>query len=106
MLLEPFYLGQSQELIGYTFGCVGCRSVHLVYVKSGATSSGATWSFNGDMKKPTFNPSIRIRWNSPDGKEHTCHLNIRDGNIIYAGDCTHEFANKTVPLPDLTTEGY
>lgn len=29
-----------------------------------------------------------------------CHSFVRDGQIQYLGDCTHEYAGKTVDLPD------
>ena len=45
----------------------------------------------------------------PNGEER-CHSFIRDGKIQYLNDCTHEFAGKTVELPDYTDneleEGY
>lgn len=32
--------------------------------------------------------------------DHICHSFVRDGQIQYLGDCTHEYAGKTVDLPD------
>ena len=60
------------------------------------------WSWNGNKLKPTFSPSIltRLRW-GPEGKEICNHVFVRDGKIQYLGDCTHEYAGKTLELPRL-----
>jgi hypothetical protein len=86
--------------------------------------TGATWSFNGDLNKPTFSPSLLIkgtrfsdvgqadydawavagypdRQGKPfDSVPHVCHSVVSDGMIHFLGDCTHELAGKTVPLPE------
>lgn len=65
----------------------------------------ATWIFNGDMVKPTFTPSMNEGVNLPDCGDYKpeypsrrCHFNIRDGNIIYCGDCSHDLKDQTFPL--------
>lgn len=71
------------------------------------------WGFNGDFEKPTFSPSVkvtgkrritdeeydRIRAGEKiDIPDMCCHSFVRDGQIEFLSDCTHEFAGKTVPL--------
>jgi hypothetical protein len=72
--------------------CPACKCAHGV-------NSG--WTFNGDMERPTFSPSILVTWEGfEDGKEikKICHSYVRDGQIQFLNDCTHELAGKTVPL--------
>lgn len=54
------------------------------------------WSFNGDLEKPTIEPSILVR-GVRDGKDYRCHSFVKDGQWQFLGDCTHELANRTVP---------
>jgi hypothetical protein len=99
---------------GIRFNCPGCAladgfsGVHILPVKwtppgreqSSANAGQAHWDFNGDMEKPTFGPSILTRQDRA-GVPFVCHSFIREGMIEFLGDCTHELAGKTVPLPDL-----
>lgn len=54
------------------------------------------WNWNGDIEKPTINPSVL----STDGMGNISHLFIRDGKLIYLSDCTHELKGKTVDMLD------
>ena len=56
------------------------------------------WAWNGSTVKPTTSPSIMNRWRSdePGIKPQVCHYFIRDGQIQYCGDCTHDLAGKTM----------
>lgn len=72
--------------------CPACRCGH------GVTSG---WTFNGDMERPTFSPSLLVTWEGfEDGKEtkKICHSFVRDGKIQFLNDCTHALAGQTVPL--------
>lgn len=86
------------------FWCPGCKEMHVV-------NSG--WQSNGDYDRPTFSPSVIVRYRHPKGHtnenpaplgyggpyvEEVCHSFVRDGRIEFLGDCTHELAGKTVPL--------
>ncbi len=71
--------------------CPGCECVH---------GPNAGWTFNGDFEKPTFSPSILVKGADGDGAKTVCHSFVRDGQIQFLGDCTHELAGKTVDLPD------
>lgn len=85
----------------YYFECPGCKCQHGVWTSS-ANGNHATWSFNGDVDKPTIAPSIKITYPVGDSIiPHVCHSFIKDGFIQFLGDCTHELANRTVPLPEV-----
>lgn len=84
------------------FWCPGCEEHHQI--------DSARWEFNGDLKKPTFNPSY-LTWNDPnpnadpkhdpDGKYRNgfrCHSYIKAGMIEFLSDCTHKLAGQTVAL--------
>lgn len=76
-----------------------------------AVTSG--WQFNGDYDRPTFNPSILVSGvQQISADEHArimagekittrplvCHSFVRDGQIQFLGDCTHQFAGKTLSM--------
>lgn len=82
----------------YVFWCPGCGHGHGVWTR-GENSAGAKWTFNGDMERPTFEPSIKVLRTGADGREETkCHLYVKDGRLQFLGDCQHEYAGKTVPM--------
>jgi hypothetical protein len=107
-------LGDNGTLPGRSvaFRCPGCDDVHSVTIEH---PDGWTW--NGDMERPTFTPSVRVRavqW-PPDGpkanrrqnhpgvepgQHTTCHSFVTDGRIQFLGDCTHMLAGQTVDLPE------
>lgn len=61
------------------------------------------WTFNGDVERPTFSPSVNVRWELPEGGgEERNHFFVRDGKIEYCGDCTHELAGQTHNLVPFT----
>jgi hypothetical protein len=94
------------------FWCPGCDEPHAI--KHG----GSGWTWNGDVDRPTFSPSVLVRsghhvdgtrpcwcdWNRehPEGPTFrcgVCHSFVRDGQIQFLGDCTHRLVGQTVPLP-------
>ena len=80
----------------YAFICPGCDQEHVIYAKN---PSGVEWSFNGDLDRPTFSPSLRLfRVKHPE--KYCCHSFIRDGQIQYLNDCTHAMAGRTVDIPE------
>lgn len=86
---------------GLMFWCPGCDGAHRI--KHGA-GSGPRWSWNGSAEKPTFSPSVLVRYDGPDaGKDGAppavCHSFVTDGRIQFLGDCTHALAGQTVDLP-------
>lgn len=104
------------------FKCPGCG--HLHHMNVDPANGRPAWSFNHDLEKPTFSPSLLVRsghhvpgqpqppncapcnykdedgngWPYPCG---VCHSFIREGNIEFLSDCTHELAGKTVPMGDI-----
>jgi hypothetical protein len=101
---------------GFHFHCEGCGSAHGVFIRGKGVP---VWGFNGNEEKPTFTPSILVRWVSipdkpekddkgkhilgPDGrikgaKDERCHSFVTNGKIRYLNDCTHHLKGKTVQL--------
>jgi len=78
------------------FFCPGCGYYHSPTTKS-KNLQGAQWTFNGNLEKPTFTPSILV---SKDNPQYRCHSFVTDGRIQFLDDCFHELKNKTVDLPD------
>jgi hypothetical protein len=85
----------------YLIFCPAC-GLHGIPTQK-KNSLGAIWTFNNDLDKPTFYPSIKITWGG--GKEGSivrcCHFYIRNGRIEFQNDCTHDWKNKTVELSDV-----
>lgn len=80
----------------YMFYCPGCKCHHGVWTTI-SNGNKAIWSFNNDIDKPTFSPSILVR----HSLNTVCHSFIKDGFIQYLNDCTHEYAGKTIELDDI-----
>ncbi len=92
-----------------SFRCPGCDDFHQISV--------GTWTFNGDLERPTFTPSVLVggvQWGNDDGfykPNHAvpaggrivCHSFVTDGRIQFLGDCTHHLAGQTVDLPEWQT---
>lgn len=81
----------------YGFKCPGCKGFHQI-----PTEGPNAWGWNKSLDKPTFTPSILVRF--PQGKDKAdlvCHSFVTDGRIQFLGDCAHHLANKTVPLEDI-----
>ena len=88
----------------YKFFCPACKECHWVSVGPRSVwPSNVRWTFNGDLEKPTINPSLLVTYKRPNG-DRVCHSFIRDGKIQYLGDCTHELKGQTVEIPDFPSE--
>ena len=103
--------GTSSRL---AFWCPGCKSSH--HVKVIDDGARPLWGFNGDYDRPTFSPSILVNgaktitdengdWTGDwekDANGNTiptvCHSFVRDGQIQFLSDSTHELAGQTVAL--------
>ena len=99
------------------FECPGCGCMHGVTVEGDAP--GPRWTYNGNPDKPTFSPSILVRYShwvppgtTPEIRQKiesgeivqteihdVCHSFVTDGRIQFLGDCTHALAGQTVDLP-------
>ncbi len=99
----------------YLHICPGCDMTHIIHTETANPYTGAKWEFNRNPEAPTFSPSILIRYSHPKGHTNEnpapigwqgeyvntiCHYFIRNGMIEYCSDSTHEFAGRTVELPD------
>lgn len=80
----------------YWLYCPGCKTLHGIPVGS---PNRPNWSFNNNLESPTFEPSLLIFVGEGAKRETLCHSFIRNGQWQFLGDCRHEFAGKTVPLP-------
>jgi hypothetical protein len=77
-----------------------------------------SWSFDGNLASPTFNPSVRVggkqtvkvngEWTGEwvrDAKgnavDRCCHYHLHAGVLKFCGDSTHKLAGQNAPLPDL-----
>ena len=91
------------------FWCPGCDDVHGIRYGDGG------WTWNGDLERPTFTPSVLIggtQWAPSDGfykpnharvepgQRTTCHSFVTDGRIQFLPDSTHSLAGQTVELPE------
>lgn len=95
---------------GYVHWCPGCGETHVI-------PDG--WTFDGNVDRPTFAPSVKItgkqtvrnergEWTGewvlgPDGKvlDECCHYILTAGVLNFCGDCTHTLVGRSVPLPEL-----
>lgn len=85
ILREVQHNGGGPDLV---FWCPGCKCGHGVWT----TGERKRWSFNGDMEKPTFDPSVLIE------RKPRCHLHVRNGEIHFLPDCEHELKGRIVPM--------
>lgn len=95
------FTDQDDTVEGWMFECPGCGIGHAPYTKN--YPGGPVWSFNGDVEKPTFHPSVLVKWDfSGEGMAtKVCHSFVREGLIEFLGDCTHALAGQTVELPEI-----
>lgn len=94
---------------GYSHWCPGCEQMHVL---------PHSWSFNGDVERPTFNPSFKHEgmrrvfvsgeWRGDwerDANGNTipfvCHYILTAGVLNFCNDSTHAMAGKSIALPTL-----
>lgn len=94
---------------GHSHWCPACEESHLI---------PNSWTFNGNLDAPTFEPSVKItgkqcvivdgEWTGEwrrdaDGKaiDGCCHYILTNGALQFCSDCTHALVGQTVPLPEL-----
>lgn len=75
--------------------CPACDDIHVL----------KGWGFNDNQERPTFTPSLLVRYFDPDGVtvRALCHSHVTDGRIAFLSDCTHALAGHTVDLPTWET---
>lgn len=93
------------------FHCPGCGYAHTIDTN--------TWTWNGDLQRPTFTPSILtggVQWDEGHefhkprhavaaGRAVVCHSFVTDGRVQFLDDCTHALVGKTVDLPPWDQNG-
>lgn len=111
---------------GVSYWCQGCKQTHAITLK--APPGESMWSWNGDVIKPVFSPSVVVRtghhasfWKQGDdcwckyNEEHPndadvvctiCHTFVgcngaQPGEVIFLSDSTHELKGTVQPFPDL-----
>lgn len=94
-VLEHIPAAKGKNQHDYLFDCPGCKMSHGFNING----PGPIWKFNGDMIKPTISPSLLVKYGNRKG-DQICHSFIRDGNIQFLNDCTHDLAGQTVPIPE------
>ncbi len=101
MVLRAFQLTAAKNApdgaevgTSYWFWCPGCDEAHQFRVMT--DGSRPSWTFDGNMEKPTFSPSLLY-----PTKPVKCHLFVRAGVIEFCGDSQHKLAGQKVPLPEL-----
>lgn len=93
MKLEALEMADGGK--GFAFYCSGCGYFHHVQVEKGSNNpDGPIWTWNGDMDKPTFSPSLGVNM----GTDKQCHLLVRDGKISYLNDSHHELKGQLVEM--------
>ena len=77
------------------FYCPGCKTHHAFTLKRPGFKP---WTFNNDLEKPTFSPSLLCNRDLPESR---CHSFVKDGKIQFLSDCHHALNNQTVELPEI-----
>jgi hypothetical protein len=81
---------------GLMWWCLGCKEAHAITTLRDDGQAHPCWSYNGDKDSPTFSPSVLVTGGSDPN--FRCHTFVRNGEIQYLTDCTHELAGQTVPM--------
>lgn len=92
---------EGGPVTGWVIHCPACGHGHKFDAPEHPNKiTGASWSFNGDLERPTFSPSMLIRDRVDGVDRYVCHSFVRDGRIEFLGDCTHDLAGQTVELTE------
>jgi len=80
-------------VLGYLIECPACGYGHFFDNR---------WTFNGDMNRPTFTPSMLVNGDSRFVTPTTprCHSFVIDGVIKFLSDCSHSMAGQEAELKD------
>lgn len=95
MALEFFVDGPEHGgRSGYMVECPGCGHSHAFYTSEGKPR----WTFDGNMEKPTFTPSMNVKWSrTVDGQViQRCHFILTAGVFHFLTDCTHQAAGTSI----------
>ena len=77
----------------HLFYCPACKRIH---------SFNDSWMYNKNAIKPTVTPSLKVTGKDENNnwEPFVCHSYISDGNILYLADCTHDYKNRSILLPN------
>lgn len=82
--------------IGLHFLCAACRSGHVVAIEGTKMPNGTSWKWNGDLEKPTLEPSVK--YPGPP----VCHFRLINGVQHFSDDTEFAaFRDKAVPLEQI-----
>lgn len=109
---DPAKVPDADRGESFWWWCRGCNTHHRFVTKLARGEVGPVWTWNGSLERPTFAPSLLYRWtdhwkcNPPEpckkpgcqGRPAVCHVFVRNGQVQYLGDCTHELRGQTVPI--------
>lgn len=97
---KAYKLGDERETLVIVH-CPGCNIGHPFRVKSD-NSKRPSWDWNGDLKNPTFRPSMLVNQSRPGRR---CHSFVEEGMIRFLNDCHHDLKGQIVELPVLDADG-
>lgn len=104
--------------------CPGCKGLHIFTVGYDSPADmekakairgdgkAPVWTFNRNLGRPTFQPSMLVTWGGWENKDSNgrlisnvpkgvCHSFVTDGKIQFLNDCTHALKGQTVDLPEV-----
>jgi hypothetical protein len=75
----------------------------LPVILKGQRHGTSCWSWNGDVDRPTFHPSVltQVNYTEVAKKDFCCHSFVNDGMVQFLSDCSHEYAGKTMELLEI-----
>lgn len=77
------------------FYCVACDTLHSV------TLAPHAHYFNGNLEYPTIRPRVNLKYGACEEERQQCHFTLISGELKYFSNCTHEYAGKTIALPEI-----
>lgn len=75
----------------------------MICNEDGTIPDGPVWTWDGNLERPTFDPSILGNGGQGHPGLPVCHSYIRAGRWDFLADSTHKLAGQMVdmvPLPD------
>lgn len=110
------------DFFEYVFYCPGCKSMHGFRTKDWPMPVGLNemyqklfankWTWNGDLYRPTVTPKFEVNrlvegydvnGNKVDSVmyEKFCRFYVKEGLLIYLGDCKHELKSLQIEMLDI-----
>lgn len=92
---EPCEATEATHICLNVPGPIPARIIPVM--QKGKREGTGNWTWNGNVDAPTLRPSVLTRMPSSLGIR-VCHSFIKDGQIQFLADCSHEFAGKIMDL--------